>query len=301
MNLGSIQYFLKAAECSHFSKAADSLFVSQSTLSKAIASLEKEMGVPLFERQGKGVTLTPYGKTFYTFAQRAMHELKTGQEAVQSLYQLNGGQLRLGAMHIMCTDFLPELLWGFQDENPDVTLSVQYSLTSEILRDLRSRRIHLGVCGEFSDQDPKYAGFSRMLLRQDELVLAVSPRHPLAGRASVSLEELRDEEFIAFNWNNLGIDYALDRACRAAGFAPRIKVNAFNETNILGKVAAGEGVAVVSSHSHVIPSHIRRIRFSGREMHQNIYLVWIEEDIAGAPAAVRFREYMRRQVENGRP
>lgn len=292
MNLWGIQYFIKAAEFSHFSKAAESLFVSQSTLSKAISNLEREMGVPLFEREGKGVVLTPYGKTFYAFAQRAMHELQTGQEAVQSMFQLNGGQLKIGALHIMCTDFLPEVLWGFQDEHPDITLTVQYSLSSEILRDLKNRRIHLGICGDFSPDLPERAGFSRLLLRQDELVLVVSPRHRLAQRSSVDIEELRNEEFIAFNWNDLGIDFSLDTACKAAGFAPRIKTNAFNETNILGKVAAGEGVAVISSHSHVIPSHIRQVRFSGKPLLQNIYLVWVENDIAHARAAQLFRRYV---------
>ena len=301
MNLWGIQYFIKAAEFNHFSKAADSLFVSQSTLSKAIANLEKEMGVPLFEREGKGVTLTPYGQTFYAFAQRAMHELQTGQEAVQSMYQLNGGLLRVGALHIMCTAFLPELLWSFQDENPELSLSVQYSLSSEIIRDLRNRRIHLGICGEFSADDPEYAELSRMLLRRDELVLIVSPRHRLAQRSSVSVEELRDEEFIAFNWNNLGIDYTLDQACRAAGFTPRIKANAFNETNILGKVAAGEGVAVASSHAHVIPTHIRQLRFSGKPLTQNIYLVWVEKDLAGAPAAQAFLRFMARHAKTPDP
>lgn len=294
MNLWAIQYFLKAAELNHFSKAADSLFVSQSTLSKAISNLEKEIGVPLFDRASKGVTLTDYGKTFYAFARRAMHELEAGRDAIQSMYQLNEGLLKIGAIHIMCTDYLPEVLWGFQDENTEVKVSVQYGLTSEILRDLRGRRIHLAVCGEYSPDDPEYADLSRMLLREYELVLAVSPRHRLAGRSSVKLEELQNEDFIAFNWNHLGIDYTLGQACRAAGFMPRIKMNAYNEVNILGKVAAGEGIAVVSSHSHVIPSHIRRIRIADSSLRQRIYLVWIEENLAGAPTAQRFKEYVTR-------
>lgn len=292
MNLWTLQYFIKAVEYGHFSKAAESMFVSQSTLSKSIAGLEKELGVPLFERDGKGVSPTSYGRAYYTFAVRAIEELRKGQEAVQSMYHLNDGHLRIGAMSMLCTQFLPEFLWGFQDENPEVTLSVNYSLSSKILQDLRDRAIHLGVCGEFMQDDPEYAAFSRMLLCQDELVLAVSLRHPFALRSSVAVAELKDEKFIAFNWNNLGIDLALNIACGKEGFIPHIKANAYNETNVLGKVAANEGVAVISRHSHIVNSHVRKLHFSGQPLLQNIYLVWIEDDISQSQVAQKFKNYM---------
>jgi len=299
MNLCALQYFIKAAELNHFTKASEVLFVSPSTLSKAIASLEREIGVPLFEREGKTVSLTPYGKTFYAFAQRAVEELRAGQEAVKSMYQFNGGQIRLGALNIMCARFLPEILWDFQDQYPDVTLSVQYSLSSRILQDLRKRQIQFGICGEFPAKSPDFASISRQLLFQDELALVVSPRHRLAGRTSVGIEELKNEDFIAFNWNDFGIDLALDRACKAAGFAPKIKTNALNETNILGKAAAGEGIAVISRNTHVIPSHIRMIPFRQGALVHNIYLVWNEEDISRSTAAQRFKEFVLQRAEPG--
>lgn len=292
MNFQKIEYFIKAAEYSHFSKAAESLFISQSALSKAISNLEEELGVPLFYREGKRVELTTYGKAFYSFAQRAMQELENGQEMVQSMYQLNCGHLRIGAMQNMCAEFLPERLWRFQGENPTISLSVQYALSSEIFRELRGRQIHLGICGNFEAESPKYTGISRMLLRQEEVMLVVSSHHRLAGRARVSLEELREEEFIVYKWNDLSIDLALNNACQTAGFTPRIKTNAYNEINILGKVAAGEGIAVMAGSFPISFPHIKRIPFDGPPVRNNVYLIWIEEDIAHSPAAEKFKNFM---------
>lgn len=301
MNYQGIQYFIKAAEYNHFSKAAESLFISQSALSKAISNLEEELGVPLFHREGKGVDLTTYGKAFYSFAQRAMQELQNGQETVQSMYQLNCGQLRIGAIQNMCAEFLPERLWGFQGQNPKISLSVQYALSSEIFRGVWERQLHLGICGNFEANNPKYAGVSRALLRQEETVLVVSSRHRLAGREKVSIEELREEEFIVYKWNDLSIDLTLNNACQMAGFSPRIKTNAYNEINILGKVAAGEGIAMMAGYFPISFPNVKRLQFDGPPVRNNIYLIWIEEDIAHSPAAQKFKEYMVSHREDPAP
>ena len=292
MNFWALQYFVKAAEYSQFAKAADIMCVSQSTISKAIAALEKETGVLLFERDGKKISLTSYGKVFLSHAICAIEELQIAKNTIQSMQQLNKGHIKIGALSVMCKEFLPELIWAFQDENPDIQLSIQYSLSSKILYDLGNRHIHLGISGDYIESEPEFAGFSRALLWQDDLELIVSKRHKLAKKYAVKLDDLKTEDFIVFNWNNIGIDLTLNNACKLCGFKPRVKVNALNETNVIGKVAAGEGIAVISSHAHVTTPHVHQIKIVEPALIHRVYLVWKEEDISHSKDAQAFKKFM---------
>jgi hypothetical protein len=100
MTLQELRYFCVTAEVLHYTRAANLLYISQPSLSYAIGKLEKELGVPLFEKNGKKVSLTKYGKEFFPYAKRALSEVSNGIDHLQEMQQPTAGIINLGYIYI---------------------------------------------------------------------------------------------------------------------------------------------------------------------------------------------------------
>ena len=125
MELRHLRYFLAVADTVHFRRAAESLHVSQPTLSQQIRQLEKELGTTLFDRIGKGVRLTVAGETFRHYAQRILHVLDEAQVALLELEGLKRGKLYVGAVQTLNTYLIPPIIARFTTLHPGIFLSVE--------------------------------------------------------------------------------------------------------------------------------------------------------------------------------
>lgn len=118
MNLDHLRYFAAIAQLQHYGKAAEQLHVSQPNLNYAVSQLETELGVPLFEKSGRNVRLTRYGKEFLPSVQRTLETLDAGTRSIRELGQ-NGGLVLLGSIRKLGTSLVPELMRDFrQQEEP---------------------------------------------------------------------------------------------------------------------------------------------------------------------------------------
>lgn len=115
MNLSQLYYFSKLSELEHFSKAAKELYITQPSLSHAIKSLETELGVQLFEREGRRMRLTPFGKEFATYVKRGLREIDKGVELAQEFNGKLGGTVNVGAVLTVQGDYLPPLFHDFSE------------------------------------------------------------------------------------------------------------------------------------------------------------------------------------------
>ena len=115
MNLSQLYYFSKLSELEHFSKAAKELYITQPSLSHAIKSLETELGVQLFEREGRRMRLTPFGKEFATYVKRGLREIDKGVERAQEFNGKLGGTVNIGAVLTVQGDYLPPLFHDFSE------------------------------------------------------------------------------------------------------------------------------------------------------------------------------------------
>ena len=106
MNLSQLYYFSKLSELEHFSKAAKELYITQPSLSHAIKSLETELGVQLFEREGRRMRLTPFGKEFAIYVKRGLREIDKGVELAQEFNGKLGGTVNVGAVLTVQGDYL---------------------------------------------------------------------------------------------------------------------------------------------------------------------------------------------------
>ena len=144
MNLSQLYYFRKLAEVKHYTHAAEELFISQPTLSNSISQLERELGIPLFEREGRKIKLTKYGEEFYQYATEAVNALEKGIALAHEHAGSPTGSIDIGAIYTIQSDYLPSLIKGYRDQyGKDAQVNVFQGLTQPLLEDLESNRYEL--------------------------------------------------------------------------------------------------------------------------------------------------------------
>ena len=119
MNLSQLYYFRKLSELQHYTKAAKELYITQPALSDAIRSLEKELGVPLFQKEGRNVKLTRYGREFSAYVHDALRELDKGIEIMREYTGRLSGNLSVGWLYTITGDYLPALIRAYHDNYGD--------------------------------------------------------------------------------------------------------------------------------------------------------------------------------------
>ena len=128
MNLFYLRYFVTLAHVKHYTKAAEQLCIAQPSLSHAIAQLERELGVPLFEKNGRNTALTRFGEEFLACAEHTLSTLDAGIESIQRSAR-GEGLIRLGFLRTLGVEFVPGLAAGFLKENPG--MDIQFTFTRE--------------------------------------------------------------------------------------------------------------------------------------------------------------------------
>ncbi len=153
-NLSLYRIFYTTAEEGNISAAAKKLFISQPAVSKAIARLEQNIGMPLFLRSSKGVSLTHEGTLLYSYVKTAFENLNEGEEQLKNLLEFSGGQIRFGASTTLCKYVLLPYLQSFIQTNPSVKISIVCQNTNETLKLLEEKKIDIGLIGMTSVDAP---------------------------------------------------------------------------------------------------------------------------------------------------
>ena len=113
MNLNYLRYFRVLAKMEHYTKAAEELAITQPSLSHAMSTLEKELGTYLFEKDGRNIKLTKYGKIYYEYVEKALGELEEGEKRIKELIGIGPGSVELGYIFTLGPEFVPKLVNGF--------------------------------------------------------------------------------------------------------------------------------------------------------------------------------------------
>lgn len=283
MELRHLRYFMAVAETCHFSRAAERLHIAQPALSQAIRQLESELGTPLFERTTRQVSLTPAGEFFLAEARRIFDTVDSGVRGVKKIADGHLGLVRLGLTGTATFSHLPRIARAVKDGLPGIELEIHTDLLNPAQCDaLRGGALDLGVL-----RPPAVGeGIELRTLDTEPLVLALPERHPFAGQAVVPAPRLRGEDFIMYATPGSGVNDAVMRVCRAAGFTPHRTHAAQSTAVLLALVAAGLGVAIV-------PAGVRSIPLAGVAFRDlldagtiDLALAWRSEDSNPAVAAV---------------
>jgi DNA-binding transcriptional LysR family regulator len=285
MELLQLKYFQCVARLEHMTKAAEQLQIAQPSLSKTIARLEEDIGVPLFDRRGRQVRLNAYGRIFLERIDRAFMELTEAQREIRDLAGLNQGTITLS---VSVPRILPELLGAFFAEYPDVRLRQVLQSTSAMMRDLENGEVDLCI----SSVPIMGPDIVWQPLMTEEIFLIVPPHHELANRDSVCLREVSHLPFISMN-EGFGFRDLTDGFCRQAGFVPYIAFEGDQPDVIGGLVQQGLGIAFVPALTWRKTSQrmTHRLRILDPVCQRTIGLAWSRRRYL-SQAAQCFRDFV---------
>lgn len=247
MTLRQLELFVAVAETGSFSRGAELVSLTQSTVSQHVAALEGEYAARLLDRTTRGIFPTAAGQVLLQHARRVLAERDILEEAMTNLHGLQKATLSLGASNIPANYLIPFLLPVLRERYPGITLNMRISDSREVLEELRSGQVELGIVGARWDDH----SFSYEPLLKDHLVMIVGPHHPLSERVEISLKELVEQSFIVRE-DGSGTYQALQKAFLSGRLDPEsFKVIARLGSNeaVRGAVAAGLGCAFVSDLS----------------------------------------------------
>ena len=255
MELRHLRYFCAVAEERSFTLAARRLHVSQSGVSGQVRDLERELGVALFRRTQRNVSLTPEGSAFLREAQDILNRTDRAVEMVTQAAKGHCGRLNIGLCGPATAPFLPKLIREFRKRQPGISLS---------LKDLDpARQPEALACGDidvgFTRGIPaslRHALTSEVFFREP-LVSVLPQGHGLAKAESVSVKELAGERFVLYARENAPELFdAIVSLCKRARFSADIVDTPSLWQSVLTMIEAGEGVSVV-------PATVQHLRAQG--------------------------------------
>lgn len=240
MNLKALEYCVEIARQGSFTKAAQVLHVAQPALSMAVGRLEDELGVALFNRATRQISVTAEGQLFLARAEACLLGLQGARRELQDLNQLHSGEIRVGVPPMYGIRHIPELLMQFRARYPGIAMHVVEGSADDISERLATRDIDVALL-ESRRVDP---GWESVLLGSDEMVLCMAAHHRLARAASISAPQLQDEAMLVFD-NTFLQRHLLDTFCSNA----RVRFNIALESNFVPLVIAatrsGMGVSTL--------------------------------------------------------
>jgi DNA-binding transcriptional LysR family regulator len=288
VQIRDLEWLLAVADHEHVTGTAAALGVSQPTLSRALARMERELGTALFARAPDGVHLTPVGATVVEGAREVVARYAQLVTDVAGELDPETGVARLAFLDSMATSLVPRLLRDFHAEAPGVRVLLSQEPAHEMEDDLARGAVDLAIT---SHPAP---GGGWQLLQEERMVVVVPPTHRLAGRERLTLDELEGEELVTTP-PGFGSRSLVDDLLREAGVGVAVSFESQDLGTIEGLVAAGLGVAIVPEALAGV-SGTAGVQIEGAAgAHRTIGLTWrLERRLS--PAAERLRASIGRSV-----
>ena len=232
--------FREVARHGSFSRAAEALALTQPAVSQQVAALERQLGAQLLERGPGGLSLTPAGELLLEHADVVSDRLRLAEGQLDELVSAAGMRLRVGAFASAMATMVPAALAQLTAEQPAMKADAVEGGSEQLAVAVGAGEIHAAVC--FQDlalprREPE--GTVRADLHEEPFVAVVPRGHPLAG-GTIGLAQLADEV-----WTAPSREHLIARACRAAGFEPRIRYVLRDPLGAAALVAAGLSVALM--------------------------------------------------------
>ncbi|MFD2371617.1 LysR family transcriptional regulator [Brevibacillus sp. GCM10020057] len=241
MDFRQIQYFIEVAKREHYTEAAHSLHVAQSALSRHIAILEKELGVPLFIREGRNVKLTNAGKMFLYHAELSLGEMEKAKKKIQEMLDPERGTIRVGFTSSLAANPLPAVISAFRARYPDIGFQLRQGAYLPLIDSVIKGELDIAFLGPVPTQEKNVQSH---IFFAEEIVALLPSKHPLARQQTLRLNELMHDTFVLFPTGYILRSIAVN-ACAQMGFEPKVAFEGEDIDAIKGLVAAGLGVTLL--------------------------------------------------------
>lgn len=233
--------FAVLAEVENFLEASELLFISQSSLSKHIKSLEAELGAQLFDRSTRHVRITDVGSVFLEFAKQVTGLQVECAAKIRRLSTQELGSLTIGTIPIMAAYGITDLIATFRRQNPDFSVSLMEGDAALVKDALQRGDCDLAFVRDEGAEEPD---FCKLPFASDSLAVVLPVNHRLAGRNTVRLDELATEDFLLLAKGSLM--HALSvKACQSSGFDPHVVFTGQRAENIIDLAGQGMGVGLL--------------------------------------------------------
>ncbi|MCA1797638.1 MAG: LysR family transcriptional regulator [Geobacteraceae bacterium] len=296
MDIRRLEIFCAVVDQGSFTRAADTVFISQPSVSENIRILEQQLGEKLVDRLGCQAHPTHAGKILYKYARKMIQIQNDAKQAISS-YQGNlAGLLRVGASTVPGAYLLPELLQSFKRQYPQAQLQLLISGSARIVDDVLTGTLELGLVGS----KPKDQRLGHEEVCRDELQLVVHPQHPFASRGIIDPEELLDAPFVMREYGSgtraemsaalKGVDVDTGQLCVVADVGS-------NEA-VREAVKSGIGVSVLSAlavREDIGRNKLAAVAIKGVKMPRSFYLIH-RSGRQQSPLAAVFNEHVLEEL-----
>ncbi|GAA0329861.1 LysR family transcriptional regulator [Actinoallomurus spadix] len=243
--LRQFEYLVTVVDTGSFTRAAESLHVTQPALSHQIRALERDLGGPLLERLPRSVRLTPLGRSVLPHARAALADAERLRSAARRTAGLESGELEVATVYSVSLGVLPPVLRGWRERHPGVRVRLrEYPHADELQAAMSTGQADLAV----GPTPPGWEGPVREL-GTEEFVVVVAADDPLAGETSgsIALDSLAGRAWVHYAPGN-GLADLFDRVCARAGFQAQVAIRAEQTAAVPLLAAAGLGPALVPAN-----------------------------------------------------
>lgn len=254
MEIKQLEYFVESMRSNSFTRAADTLYITQQGISKSIKRLEDELGVPLFTRSASAIVPTQFAEVFLPHAMEIIGGYKSGIGAIDEIRNQRSLELRIGISPGLVNLLTSGTLTEFMSDNPTTIFSLSEFSDDALDKAIENDLVDIGLCILPVDE-------SKMTIhhiRQEPTCYMVSEQHRLAGRESISLSDLKDELFMGFGTRNKG-HVVLEEKCREFGFKPKMGIQTQDVHMIEDLCRANMGISFFVGKSNTVIPGIRII------------------------------------------
>lgn len=294
MELETLRAFLAVADGGTVTETAARTHRTQPAVSRALARLEREVGTPLLQRVGRGLTLTPAGRELARHARDAVDSYDRGVRSVLDITAPEGGFVPVAFLHTLGTWLVPELIRGFRATRPEVRFDLRQHGDAGLVDDLLGGVVDVAVTGD----RPEHPQLESRRLFLEPLRLVVPPDHRFAHRKRVGLADVADDQFIVLK-PGFSLRAITEDLCGQAGFVPNIGFEGEEVETLRGLVGAGLGVALLPerrSSATTAPlsgESTPSLRVGDVPASREIGLAWVRDRVL-PPASRAFRTHALR-------
>lgn len=288
MEIHQLQYVVEVAKQRNFTRAADEICVTQSTLSHQIAKLEDELGIKLFDRNSRTVFPTEAGEEFINHAKAVLANLEVARQSVLAYRKLLKGTLRIGVIASLGKIDYANMLAQFHKEHPGLNFEIVQEGTYSLLEKIRARELDIAFAAVAVQEEDEDIAFHH--LAYDDYVLAVGPSHQFAGREYIELAEAAEERFI-FHPASDRMHYTCMEACAKAGFKPQIVCQSNHSPTCLALISAGMGIGFFP-HEKISGQKIDVAVVKLKQPVQKNIVLAIAKHYPLSPAVVTFNQFV---------
>lgn len=294
MNLPQLRYFVTLAHVEHYTKAAEILNITQPCMTYTVRVLEEELGVKLFEKDGRNVALTKYGRMFLQDVESILEQLDHSVEKLQKVGR-GSGEIMIAFLRTLGMDFIPWLMKGFLETDGNREKGVTFRpfcgrvVSADLIADLKAQKYDVAFCSKIEGEP----SVEFVPVFHEELVLITPPGHPLAKKNSVSLDETLAYQHITFK-SSSGIYRSIaDMFMNTVGRMPDSAYELEEDEVIASFIANSDALIAVVPNMPILKSlDVKVLPLKDAAYERNFYMATLK-NVYQSPALVSFIRYVK--------